>query len=149
MKRFIKFYNTDKENFKMNKQTEKGFELIILSDKKLKEFIELIHMYEEQGDEVYIMWQMKFKPGNYALYKNCKFSDPMDNMFAEPEYIFLGKKKSEPKLIGKKFKVSCSGVNYYSSSIKNNIYSRDPMSNKYKDYQLLDRMLKIGELNSL
>ena len=40
MKRFIKFYHKDKDNIKMINQSDKGFELVILSDVLLKNILD-------------------------------------------------------------------------------------------------------------
>ena len=138
MKRFLKIYRKDKEDIKMINQSEKGFELVILSDKLIKEFTEMINICRINGDQIYIVWQMKFKRENFILYRNCIFSDPIDNFnpFTKPQ-----------KLFGKKFKVTCSGTMFYSESklFKNQIVKKTNL--KYKDATLLERMLKIGELN--
>jgi len=141
MKKFLRFYNKDKENIKMDKQTEKGFDLIILDDDMAKQFSELSHVHE--NDDVHIIWQMKHKQNNYVLYKNCKFSDPTDNFFGKSTGLF-----NKNKSLGKKFRVTCNGTNFYSSSNNaKNIVNKS--KTKYKDFTLLDRMLKIEELNLL
>jgi hypothetical protein len=144
MKRFIKFYHKDKQNFKMINQSDKGFELVILSDALLKNILETINDCEEKSDDVDIVWQMKHKQQNYIVYKNCTFSAPMDNVI--PEKWTYGFKKNEINVC-KKIKVSCSGTSYYSdsSSFKNKNIKKT--KNTYKDGMLLERMLKLGELN--
>lgn len=147
MKRFLKFYARDKQNVKMINQSEKGFELIILSDKLINEFMETVHTCEENKDDIAIVWQMKFKRENYILYKNCIISPPMENFnpFAR------GADKEKP--YGKKFKVTCSGTSYYTElkpKMVFNPYSRrsaTPQNVKFNDIIQLERMLKIGELN--
>ena len=103
MKRFLKFYQKDKLNIKMINQSEKGFELVVLYDSVMKELLEKINSCEEAKDEFYIVWQMKHKPQNFQLYKNCVFSAPIDNYFKD-------------KLFGQKLKVTCDGVGFYSES---------------------------------
>lgn len=152
MKRFLKFYQADKENIKMINQTNTGFELVVLSDTMLKELLEVINTCEEQNDELAIVWQMKFKKDNYILYKNCTFSAPMDNFHTPRKANRWGQVNGvgvteSPKMLGKKLKVTCSGTTFYSDSA---IYKNQGIKNtkdKYKDATLLNRMLKIGELN--
>jgi len=134
MKRFLKFYQKDKEAIKMINQSEKGFELVILDDNTLKELLEIINMCEEENDELSIVWQMKHKKMNFIVYKNCVFSAPMDNFIKDT-------------LLGKKLKVSCTGTSFYSDSYlyKDRIVKKS--KDKYKDATLLTRMLKISELN--
>jgi len=142
MKRFLKFYQKNKKDIKMINQSDKGFELIVLNDKLIKELVEVINTCNKKGDDICVVWQMKFKNENYILYKNCIFSSPMDNFnpFAKtPE------EKIQP--FGKKFKVTCSDTTYYTESgIYKNRNVRMTKEN-YKDATLLERMLKISELN--
>lgn len=151
MKKFLKIYNKDRHIFKMINPSEKGFELIILDDTLFKEYLKILNFHGDNG--VNVLMQMKFKEHSYALYKNCKFSDPMDNFYAEPikeaNNSFFGlpykiKTSTDLKLLGKKFKVTCDSVEYYSRSIKKPAVAK----NKFKDFLLLERMLKIDELNS-
>jgi len=108
MKRFLKIYKKDKENIKIINQTESGFELAFLSNDILLEFLEVINTCEEQNDNLYLVWQMKFKPSNYILYKNCTFSTPMENR--HPEHT--------KKILGKKLQVKCDSVSFYSDSLE-------------------------------
>lgn len=140
MKQFLKIRRTDKKYIKMINQTEKGFELVITSDSVLNEIIEKINSYKINNDSVDIVWQMKFKHENYITYKNCVFS--------EPEINFFNSKGKEPVILGKKIKVACSGVQYYSNS---HVYKNSKVkksSHQYKDGNLLDRMLKVCQLNN-
>jgi len=136
MKRFITFYQKDKNFIKMTNQTDKGFELIILSDTLINKFLKIIN----SNDEIYIVWQMKFKPENFILYKNCILSAPIDNFNNKP---------GEKNIYGKKIKIVCSGNSFYTNSIiyKNREVKKTKL--KYKDFALLNRMLKISELNFL
>jgi hypothetical protein len=152
MKRFLKFYRVDKENIKMINQASTGFELVVLSDTMLKELLEVINTCEEQNDELAIVWQMKFKPNNYILYKNCTFSAPMDNFHTPRTTNRWGQVNEKtpiesPKMIGKKLKVTCSGVSFYSESAAYKDQGIKNTRDKYKDATLLNRMLKIGQLN--
>lgn len=148
MKRFLKFNEKDKQFVKMINQTDNSFELVIISDKLLKEFLEVVNTCEEQGDVISVVWQMKFKRNNYVLYKNCQFSTPMDNEFSR------WGEKSKP--YGKKLKVTCSGTSFYSyeQMYKNKqvlnsrgYFRKNQNGPVYKDGNLLERMLKISELN--
>lgn len=153
MKRFIKFYQRDKQNVKMTNQSESGFDLIILNNEVLKSTLDFIKNCQEKSDEVYIVWQMKFKKSNFVLYKECTFSEPVINYFAPRKPVFnrfLPLNPYEEQQIpaepcGQKIRVSCKSTAYYSDSTvyKNRKVTKD----KYKDAQLLDRMLKISELN--
>lgn len=138
MKRFLKLYQKDKEYIKMINQSDTGFELVVLSNKFIDEFIEMINSCNENGDEIHIVWQMKFKKQNFVLYKNCVFSEPIDN--------FNPFTKS-PTPYGKKFKVTCSSTAFYSEDKKFKNQKVIKTTSKYKDATLLQRMLKIGELN--
>ena len=148
MKRFIKFYHKDKDNIKMINQSDKGFELAILSDSLLNSLLETINDCEEKGDDVAIVWQMKHKQQNYIVYKNCTFSAPMDNVVPERvnSYINRFRIKSIPN-VGKKIKVTCSDVSYYSDSYLYKNRTIKKSKNSYKDAMLLERMLKLGQLN--
>ena len=137
MKRFLKFYQKDKQYIKMINATEKSFELIIInSDKIFKELLEVINTCEEKGDEISIVWQMKHKPFNFIVYKNCIFSAPMDNFLP-----------SSTDTYGKKIKVTCSGTSFYSDSYLYKNQKIKKSNDKYKDAFLLTRMLKLSELN--
>lgn len=139
MKRFLRFYNKDKQNVKMINQTENGFELVILSDIHLKEILEYIHESEEVGDSIDVIWQMKFKRENFKQYKACSFSAPMDNFHPTDKNVPLGKK----------IKITCDGTGYYTDSemLKNRSSRSNRSKILYKDMTLLTRMLKISELN--
>ena len=139
MKRFLTFYQKDKEVFKMINQTETGFELVVLSEDRLNEFLHII----KNSGSVCIVWQMKFKPENFILYNDCKFSEPMENI--------LPKRLIPSDKAGKKIKVECKSTSYYSNSYlyKDSFVNRT-RNNKhpvYKDGKLLDRMLKINNLS--
>jgi hypothetical protein len=146
MKRFLKFYQKDKNVIKMIGQSEKGFELIILSDDKVKEMLELLHKCEERGDELSIVWQCKFKTHNFIMYRNCVFSAPMDN---------INPRAKANEYQGKKFKITCESADYYTENINNQNSTRSQSfgwrsnanQKKYKDATLMIRMLKISELN--
>lgn len=119
--------------------SDKGFELAILSDVVMKELLETINDCKEENRDIYMVWQMKFKHENFILYKNCRFSDPIDNYHPS----------DSTKLFGQKLKVTCDGAGFYSES---RIYKDREVrmtDSKYKDANLLTRMLKIGELNLL
>jgi hypothetical protein len=153
MKRYLKFYDKDKQFVKMSNQSEKGFDLIILSDDILKQIIETINNCEENGDTLNVVWQMKFKLKNLVLYKDCTFSAPIDNIY---------KKRGDitPKSYGKKIKVKCSGSEFYSEDeayIDNNVlnpknyfWSKIPKVTKYIKYKngkQFNRKLKINNLH--
>jgi len=144
MKRFIKFYHKDKENIKMINQSDKGFELVILSNSLLNGLLESINECEEKGHEVDIVWQMKHKTQNYIVYKDCTFSAPMDNIITSA--VILNRLRKNI-LTGKKIKVTCSGTSYYSDSFIYKNRAIKKTKNTYKDAMLLERMIKLGELN--
>ena len=133
MKRFLRIYCKDRENIKMINQSDKGFELIVLSKNVLNDLINTIN----SCDEICIAWQMKFKPSNYILYKNCKFSEPVDNFHP----------KEPKKVFGKRIRVICEGTTFYTDSFMYKNKTVQHTTEKYKDGKLLERMLKIGELN--
>jgi len=135
MEKFIKFSSQDRNVIKMINQSENGFELIILSDSLLHNLLEFIYTY----NKIHIVWQMKFKSENHILYKNCTFSDPQDNLYS--------KCGGPVKVYGKKIKVFCSGINFYSNSMLYKNQKVKKANHRYKDSQLLERMLKISELN--
>lgn len=134
MKRFLKFYTKDKAHVKMINSTEKGFELVILSTSVLNKLLEIIYNSEEKNDTIDVVWQMKFKRDNFMVYKNCTFSNPTDNY-------------NMNKLTGKKIKVTCDSINFFSKSWLYKDKNVKKSKSKYKDAALLDRMLKIEELN--
>lgn len=140
MKQFLRIKRVDKKHVKMINQAEKGFELVITSKSILDDFIKKINSYKENNDDVDLVWQMKFKHDNYVTYKNC--------IFSEPEVNYFSQKGRDTVILGKKIKVSCSGVQYYSNShmYKNSTVKKT--KHIYKDAHLLERMLKISELNS-
>lgn len=139
MKKFIRFNKKEKQFIKMINQSERGFELIILSETYIQHLLQLINDCEENGDNIDIVWQMKFKPGNYILYKNCIFSTPQDNYYSNYGGI--------PKLFGKKIKVKCSSTDFYTDSYIYKDQKVKKSRSKYKDGLLLGRMFKISELN--
>lgn len=160
MKKFLRINKKDKEFVKMINQSPKGFELVILEPKILDEIMKTISLCKEKGDSIDMVWQMKFKSNNFILYKDCEFFEPVDNYFKQPvrKWGFYKLDDEPAKLCGKKIKVKCSGVSYYShlNEFKNRLVhltyrstklSDAEMRAKYKDAKLLDRMLKIGELN--
>jgi hypothetical protein len=149
MKRFLKFNEKDKQFVKMINQTDTSFELVILSNKLLNEILQTINSSEQQGDSINIVWQMKFKNTNYILYKNCQFSVPMSNEFTK-----IGEQK--PTQYGQKFKITCSGASFYTNNqmfinqqvVRTTIFKRKiTNATVYKDGKLLERMVKIGQLN--
>ena len=151
MKKFLKFYSKDKKFIKMVNQKSTGFELVILSDELLNDILNFINTCEENDDTVGIIWQMKFKNKNFIHYKKCTFSAPIINYFTK-----RGEKESKP--YGKKIKISCSDSGFYSEddNYKDNIVhnpsrykymSKKVGGPKYKDGKLLNRMLKINNLD--
>jgi hypothetical protein len=139
MKKFIEIPKKDKEHFKMINQSEKGFDLVVTSDKALANLQRLINTSKNQKYEVYIVWQMKFKLENHIVYKDCIFSEPVDNYFVNSRKITVR--------LGKKISVKCSGKSYYSSSFLYKNRKVNKTNHIYKDSTLLERMLKIGELD--
>ena len=101
----------------------------------------MINTCNDYGDQIYIVWQMKFKRKNFILYRNCVFTAPVDNF---NPFAKTPQEKITP--YGKRFKVTCSGTQFYSEDkqIKKSVRKT---TSKYKDATLLERMLKIGELN--
>jgi len=134
MKQFLRFYNKDKNVIRMVNQSNKGFDLIILSDDKLKELLEIINYCEEKEDTLNILWQMKFKHESFVLYKKCVFSAPMDNFF-----------KTEH--CGKKIKVTCDNTSFYTDSNINKDRKVKFVNSTYQDMSTLTRLLKLTELN--
>ena len=120
----------------MINQTEKGFELIILSESLLEKLLEDLSKY----DEIHIVWQMKFKLENHIVYKDCIFSEPVDNYFLDAY------KKAKVRL-GKKISVKCSGKTYYSNSFMYKNRKVNKTNQIYKDSTLLERMVKICQLD--
>lgn len=154
MKKFLKFYSKDKELIKMVNQKATCFELVFLSDQLLNETLVFINTCEENKDSIGVVWQMKFKSKNLIHYKSCTFSTPQDNYFKK-------KGDTETKPYGKKIKVTCSGSEFYTEDEyhKNNVihypsnfkyqrYGVKVGGKKYKDGKLLNRMLKIDNLNT-
>ena len=80
---------------------------------------------------------MKFKKTNFILYRNCFFSDPVNSFF-----IRDGIKQENNKI-----KVTYSSRDFYSDSSNINMFVKKTKE-KYKDSFILNRMLKIDELNS-
>jgi len=154
MKKFLKFYSKDKEFVKMVNQKPTGFELVFLSDELLNDTLAFINLCEENQDTIGLIWQMKHKTKNQIHYKKCAFSAPQDNYFKK-------RGDTEIKPYGKKIKVTCSGSEFYTEDeyYKNNVIHY-PSSFKYKRYgvkdggptykdgKLLNRMLKIDNLNT-
>jgi len=140
MKRIITISQKDKDEFKMINQSEKGFELIIRTKSKLNELLNIINSTDDS--DIYINWQQKFKKENYTLYKKCIFSEPIDNFFISP-------RSKEKIAFGKKIKITCSGISYYTS---NKLYINKQVkysTHSYKDEKMLVRLLKISELKNI
>ena len=150
MKRFLRFYAKDKTNVKMINQSEKGFELVILSDELLNDILETINSCEEQSIELCVLWQMKFKYENFIVYKECIFSAPMDNIYnAHPQQTRFSLPRKIVEInesYGKKIKVTCSGKNYYTNSLMYKNQNVKLSNDKFKDGKLLTRLLKLSEL---
>ena len=140
MKKFIEIPKREKDNFKMINQSENGFDLVVTSDNALKYIQTMINLANKQNEQICIVWQMKFKLYNYIVYKDCVFSSPVDKYFTDPY------KKVRVRL-GKKISVKCSGKSYYSSSLMYKNKRVNKTNQIYKDSTLLERMLKIGELD--
>lgn len=160
MKRYIVISNKDKNVVKMINQTEKGFDLVIISDEFLSKIMNLINTYKDRNDEINIYWQMKFKENNYILYKNCTFSEPMENYkkpIIKKSYFNWGgydwspeNDDNKPKLCGKKINVKCSGVDFFSESNNYRLGKgqKVPMSKRtFNDAFILNRTMKISQLN--
>lgn len=137
MTKLIKIFKVDKENIKMINQKETGFSLVIHGDGKLRQILEEINSYEENGDDISIVWQMKHKHDSFTVYRKCKFSAPTDNFFAKPF-------DRKPKPFGKRIDVECGGSTIYTNGHPSTIHGAKPKSGK-----LLERMLKIDELGKV
>jgi hypothetical protein len=152
MKKIVKFEDKDKQYVKMINQKDSGFELVFLSDIVLNHLLKEIKNYDASGYETCIIWQMKFKEDNYIVYNNCKFSEPEDNYFTKFNNWWGGYIDKTPKLCGKKIKVTCKNSTYYTSSP---LYRDKPIipnpfmkcSRKYKDRKLLERSMKLNDIN--
>lgn len=169
MKRFLTFNTAEKKVIKMTNQSDKGFDLIALTNELIKKIIETKNLCEANGDELYIVWQMKFKTKNYILYRNCKLSDPIDNSYKQPASDGWNRSNrlfTESETVrGKKFTVNCKGSSFYSrdeafinapvlnpnQTRYSRYYNKQKNTNlnekKYNDIFLLDRMLKLGQLS--
>jgi hypothetical protein len=136
MKRFLRLNRTEKQYIKMINQSERGFELAI-SENYFQKLMNFINKCEEKNYDISIVWQMKFKPENYILYRNCIFLEPHDN-------------NKNYQTFGKKIKVKCSRIDFFTKSYihKGTVVKKCP-KHKYNDYLLLDRVLKISELDEL
>lgn len=157
--KFLKFNEEDKRFVKMINSKHYSFELII-SEEILHDILEQIEQYKNKNEDINIAWQMKFKNQNFIHYKNCIFSEPID--FEIPKNTYF---KQNNRLVNsnnlknlkfKKIKVSFSSMDYYSNSIKyknkivGNITMRLKQSknlSRYKDGILLERVMKISNLN--
>jgi hypothetical protein len=129
---FIKIYNKDKRYVKMINSTNNGFILAFLSSDVLEEFKILLENSNKNNREIYLIWNMKFKKDNFILYKNCKFdfnSVLLDNSIDVYSYV----------------KVTCSDTSFYKEKLKNNYKTKTNIV--YKDINLLNRLIKINELN--
>ena len=123
----------------MINQSENGFDLVVTSEKALANLQRLIDTAKNQQYELCIVWQMKFKLENHIVYKDCIFSEPVDNYFTNDRKVKVR--------LGKKISVKCSGKTYYSSSFMYRNRKVNKTNQIYKDSTLLERMLKIGELD--
>lgn len=157
--KFLKFNKEDKKFVKMINSKHYSFELVI-SEERLHDILEQIEQYKNKNEDINIAWQMKFKNENFIHYKNCIFSDPIE--FEIPKNTYF---KQNNRLVNsnnlknlkfKKIKVSFSSMDYYSNSIKyknkvaGNIIMRlkEPRNQiRYKDGVLLERVMKISNLN--
>ena len=111
----------------MINRTDESFELVITDDIVLKQIIEKIN---NKTGKIDVVWQMKHKSNNIMLFKNCIFSEPIDNFWNEIKF-------------GKKIKVTFDSIKYYSDSplyIDKNIPKSD---SKYKNSLQLMRLIKL------
>lgn len=154
--KFLKFNKDDKKFVKMINQSINGFELIILEE-KMNDILQIINECKKSGEKLDVVWQMKFKEQNFVHYKNCIFSEPVFDKFVlnsiVPTYrknnLFSKGNKISSTKNGIKITVSCSQVDYYSESSEfKNMKIKKSFHFKYKDGLLLNRMLKISELDS-
>jgi len=138
-KRFIKIFRKEKEVYKMINQTEKGFVLIIIDNQVFQQFMRLLNSFATE-DEIFVAWQWKHKHDSYTLYRKCEFGDPIQNYNTK-------KGSTESFLQGMRFNVSCKDTQYFSYTKENrNVpFKKD---HKFKSGLLLDRMLKIAELEN-
>ena len=137
MKKFIRVFAKDKQTIKMINQTNAGFDLIILDLKDFEIFKKRLESYTDE-DQISIVWQMKHKRDTFTMYVDCSFGVAEDNMNSTLKV---------PAIQGKRLHVTCKAVQYYSERQEN--YKVPFTKEKYKSKKLLDRMLKIAELNTL
>jgi len=135
MKKFIKIFFKDKRTFKMINQTNNSFDLIVLDD--FYSFINKLKSFDD--DQIYVIWQMKFKRDSFMIFTDCVFNEPIDNLNTLD--------KRNPFIQGKRFHVTCRSVQYYSDFYEN---KNVPFTkSKFKPKKLIDRLLKISELNQI
>ena len=137
MKKFIKIFKQDKDQFKMVNQTTRGFELIILSYDTYKHFVEKLDSFSSE-DKLFLAWQMKHKRDHYLLYRNCVFTNPRQNT------------NTKGQIEGMRFTVTCTDIQYFADNVELRGRKAVPFvkGEMYKDAKLLHRMIKISTLDS-
>lgn len=139
-KRFIKLFRSEKENYKMINQSENGFVLIIVDIAAFNEFMGKLNSFSSD-DQIFLAWQWKHKTDSCTLYRECVFSAP------EVNYNVKRGTTDDKFAQGMRFNVTCKDAQYFSYTKENKAV---PFKKefRFKSGLLLDRMLKISELDT-
>ena len=135
MKYFLKILREQKFDVKMNNQTDKGFDLIILTDEPYNRIMNKLNYCYKRGVEVNIAWEFKNKRNYFKLYKDVKMLSIDENF-----------NPRRNKVEGMVIRFSCDNVEYFSPSdvfVGRNV----PLTNKkYKSTNQLLRALKLSNI---
>lgn len=138
MRYFLKIVSDQKQHIKMNNQTDKGFDLIILNDVIFDKIINELNYSYNKDIKINMLWELKRK-NYFKVYKNIEILKIEDN--------FNPFKK---EIEGKVITFSCKGINFYSeiySDIGKSIFRYYPNSKiKWKDAKRLYRAIKLSNI---
>jgi hypothetical protein len=136
MTHFLNILNRDKDDIKMNNQTDSGFDLIFLTEKSYGKFTNILNYLEKRNKNINLAWEFKSSDNCFKLYKNLIIKEIKEN--------FNPFKK---KLEGHVVSFSCNDISYYSNK-ESEIGANVPKTTeKYKDTKILFRALKISNLS--
>lgn len=128
---FIQVTRNQKSFVRMNNQSEKGFDLIILKSDVFNQIISELN----SDEKINLAWELKNERG-YKVYYNINLTGVKDNI--NP---FNG-----GKIDGKVLSFTCVSTESFSrvkTDIGKGIYKS---TKKWKDYTMLERALKLSNL---
>lgn len=138
MRYFLRILKEQKVDIKMNNQTDRGFDLIILTDKTYNQVINKLNYLHNRKIRVNIAWEFKAQRNCFKVYSDVEIKEIKDNL-----------NPFTNRIEGKIITFTCDDVDYYTNGNHMcDIGSIVPKTNKkYKDTNILLRALKISNIN--